>query len=323
MLTAWAAGKFDAERIAKAVKAFEVPDKISHRQIIIPGLCSQHLRRPRRGAAGLADHGRAARGHRYPVVPQATGQGLMAQEEPTPREAGEDRPCVVRLDPAGVTVTVPAGTLLEEAISQAGLSVPLPCGGQGRCGRCVVHVREGEVRRRSALRLSEDDIARGYALACQTLVGSDVTVWLPPREELVERADARRRRREDGPGCGPLRTRRRSLGGSLRVDRRAPLDGGQHPRSRAGAEGTGATARTARGQAYARRSGCACRPRLRDGEWTVTAEVEQGDWTAPSGPYRLLDVLARQGRDQSRWVWPLTSGRRAWPPTWGICAPAS
>jgi acetyl-CoA decarbonylase/synthase complex subunit gamma len=37
VLTAWAAGKFDAERIAKAVKAFGVPDKIDHQKIIIPG----------------------------------------------------------------------------------------------------------------------------------------------------------------------------------------------------------------------------------------------------------------------------------------------
>jgi acetyl-CoA decarbonylase/synthase complex subunit gamma len=37
VLTAWAAGKFDAERIAKSVKATGVPDKISHRKIIIPG----------------------------------------------------------------------------------------------------------------------------------------------------------------------------------------------------------------------------------------------------------------------------------------------
>jgi acetyl-CoA decarbonylase/synthase, CODH/ACS complex subunit gamma len=37
VLTAWAAGKFDAESIAKAVKTAEVPDKISHRRIIIPG----------------------------------------------------------------------------------------------------------------------------------------------------------------------------------------------------------------------------------------------------------------------------------------------
>jgi acetyl-CoA decarbonylase/synthase complex subunit gamma len=37
VLTAWAAGKFDAERIAKAVKTFSVPDKINHEKIVIPG----------------------------------------------------------------------------------------------------------------------------------------------------------------------------------------------------------------------------------------------------------------------------------------------
>ncbi len=38
VLTAWAAGNFDAERIAKDVKRFDVADTISHRKIIIPGL---------------------------------------------------------------------------------------------------------------------------------------------------------------------------------------------------------------------------------------------------------------------------------------------
>jgi len=37
VLTAWAAGKFDAERIAKAVKTTSIQDKISHRKVIIPG----------------------------------------------------------------------------------------------------------------------------------------------------------------------------------------------------------------------------------------------------------------------------------------------
>ncbi len=37
VLTAWAAGKFDAERIAKAVKALNLTEKISHRSIILPG----------------------------------------------------------------------------------------------------------------------------------------------------------------------------------------------------------------------------------------------------------------------------------------------
>lgn len=37
VLTAWAAGKFDAERIAKAVKGFGVGDKVSKKRIVIPG----------------------------------------------------------------------------------------------------------------------------------------------------------------------------------------------------------------------------------------------------------------------------------------------
>jgi acetyl-CoA decarbonylase/synthase complex subunit gamma len=37
VLTAWAAGKFDAERIAKDVKRFGVPDKVSKHQIVLPG----------------------------------------------------------------------------------------------------------------------------------------------------------------------------------------------------------------------------------------------------------------------------------------------
>ena len=37
VLTAWAAGKFDAESIAKAVKEFGVADRVERRQIVLPG----------------------------------------------------------------------------------------------------------------------------------------------------------------------------------------------------------------------------------------------------------------------------------------------
>jgi acetyl-CoA decarbonylase/synthase complex subunit gamma len=40
VLTAWAAGKFDAERIAKDVKAFDVESKVSHKKLILPGQVS-------------------------------------------------------------------------------------------------------------------------------------------------------------------------------------------------------------------------------------------------------------------------------------------
>ncbi len=37
VLTAWAAGKFDAERIAKTVKTTGIAEKVNHRKIVIPG----------------------------------------------------------------------------------------------------------------------------------------------------------------------------------------------------------------------------------------------------------------------------------------------
>lgn len=84
-------------------------------------------------------------------------------------------------------VRVPSGALLSEAAHLAGIEINQPCGGQGRCGRCVVKVEEGIIRRRSSLRLSQDDISQGYALACQTVVESDVRVVVPPQERIERR----------------------------------------------------------------------------------------------------------------------------------------
>jgi len=95
----------------------------------------------------------------------------------------------VSFEPGGQTVQVPEGTLLSDAIAQAGLTFNLPCGGQGRCGRCQVIVRQGQVRRRSELRLSREQVDRGYALACQSVVESDLLVEIPP-QALVAHAVA-------------------------------------------------------------------------------------------------------------------------------------
>ena len=81
-------------------------------------------------------------------------------------------------------ITVPRGTLLTEAAVRAGVQIAQPCGGQGRCGRCAVQAVDGHVRRRSTLRLSAEDVAAGYALACQTVVEEDVQVIVPDQDTL-------------------------------------------------------------------------------------------------------------------------------------------
>lgn len=86
-----------------------------------------------------------------------------------------------------IVVEVPTNTLLADAAAQAGIEIGQPCGGQGRCGRCAVQVTEGEVRRRSTLRLSPSDVETGYALACQTVVEGDAFIYVPPQEKIERR----------------------------------------------------------------------------------------------------------------------------------------
>ncbi len=106
--------------------------------------------------------------------------------EPEP-SAEPDTEAGPGLGPAPDPVAVQTGTLLTEAARLAGVEISQPCGGQGRCGRCLVKVANGNVRRRSTLRLTTEDIQRGYALACQAVVEGDVTVLLPPQEKVERR----------------------------------------------------------------------------------------------------------------------------------------
>jgi uncharacterized 2Fe-2S/4Fe-4S cluster protein (DUF4445 family) len=85
------------------------------------------------------------------------------------------------------TVKVPTNTMLADAAHIAGIDIGQPCGGQGRCGRCAVQVTDGNIRRRSTLRLSPADIEQGYALACQTVVEGDVKIFVPPQEKIERR----------------------------------------------------------------------------------------------------------------------------------------
>jgi uncharacterized 2Fe-2S/4Fe-4S cluster protein (DUF4445 family) len=93
----------------------------------------------------------------------------------------------VTFDIAKKPVRVPTGTLLSEAARLAGVDIGQPCGGQGRCGRCAVQVTVGDVRRRSSLRLSPEDVTNGYALACQSVIESDISVTIPPQEKIERR----------------------------------------------------------------------------------------------------------------------------------------
>ena len=94
---------------------------------------------------------------------------------------------LVAFDIASEPVRVQTGTLLSEAAHLAGIDISQPCGGQGRCGRCIVQIESGFARRRSTLRISSEDVEKGYALACQTVVEGDLEISVPPQEKIERR----------------------------------------------------------------------------------------------------------------------------------------
>ena len=51
----------------------------------------------------------------------------------------------------------------------------------------IVDPARSAVRRRSTIRLSPEDVATGYALACQTVVEGDCWVTVPQQETIERR----------------------------------------------------------------------------------------------------------------------------------------
>jgi uncharacterized 2Fe-2S/4Fe-4S cluster protein (DUF4445 family) len=87
-------------------------------------------------------------------------------------------------DAKPIKINVASGTLLSDAARQAGVEIGQPCGGQGRCGRCAVQVTDGNIRRRSTLRLSAESIESGFALACQSIVEGPASIVIPLQDKI-------------------------------------------------------------------------------------------------------------------------------------------
>jgi len=87
----------------------------------------------------------------------------------------------VRFSSQGRSVRVPAGSGLVDAAVSAGITLDLPCGGEGLCGKCRLIVQGGVSRPNAAEEnaLTESEIERGFRLACQTPVTGPMTVEVP------------------------------------------------------------------------------------------------------------------------------------------------
>lgn len=94
-----------------------------------------------------------------------------------------EREVKVIFEPSGRTVHVLPGTVVLEAAARAGFILQTPCGGAGKCGKCLIQVRHGHCSP------SETDIAvlgktrvdEGLRLACHARIGGPITIEIPDR----------------------------------------------------------------------------------------------------------------------------------------------
>ena len=202
----------------------------------------------------------------------------------------------VHFKPSDQRVEVRRGTLIWEAARQAGLEINMPCGGQGRCGRCAVIVESGRVHRRSSLRLSASDIEQGYALACQTVIEGDLVVSIPPQEKIERRLTTDKVAAEvtvpfdyDWQRDQPLRALYLELDPPSLADQTD--DWARVQRTLRQQHGLGQVVTTLPTLRHLART-------LREADWKVTAIVELDTWQAPNGPPRLIEVLPGNRTDR-------------------------
>ncbi len=75
---------------------------------------------------------------------------------------------VIRLNRAVHTVDYRDGDTVLETARRAGLRPPFSCEA-GRCATCMAHLDEGGVRMRANDALTDDEVAEGWILTCQSL----------------------------------------------------------------------------------------------------------------------------------------------------------
>lgn len=87
----------------------------------------------------------------------------------------------VIFEPSGRSVHALPGTILLEVAARAGFIIQTPCGGGGKCGKCVIQVRHGkcppqpaEIEALGAIRINE-----GFRLACLARVMGPITIEIP------------------------------------------------------------------------------------------------------------------------------------------------
>lgn len=88
----------------------------------------------------------------------------------------------VSVKPLGIEVNCGAGRDLLTCLKEAGIGIESICGGKGSCGKCRIHLLEGEATPPTLderKHVSEGNLRKGRRLACNVQPLSDLVIYIP------------------------------------------------------------------------------------------------------------------------------------------------
>jgi len=113
--------------------------------------------------------------------------------------------------PEGKSVEVDEGMTIAESAQVAEVFIDNLCGGEGVCGKCRVRISKGraEAEKHAKALFTEDDLEKGYVLACQTKIHDDLEVVIPAQSRMEEEQimTGESAKDSEGPEFRPLVTK--------------------------------------------------------------------------------------------------------------------
>ena len=86
---------------------------------------------------------------------------------------------------SGKNISIKPGASILESLKQAGIYLTSSCGGKGTCGKCKIIIKSGQAKFKSKIKLSKDEIGKGYAIACQSYPTESIVIEIPKESVLT------------------------------------------------------------------------------------------------------------------------------------------
>ena len=107
------------------------------------------------------------------------------------RVIGLSNKATVIFEPDGLKTTVDLGISVFEAAKTCGIKIRSECGGRGICGKCKIIAKNPEnltnLSENEKELLSDEEIRKGYRLACQAHIKGNLTIYIPEESKVSKR----------------------------------------------------------------------------------------------------------------------------------------